>query len=198
MLISGPTGCGKTMWVKNLIEQREIVCKPQPAKITYFYGEYQNVFDEMDFVEFKQDLSDIDKVGSSEPEWVIIDDLMLESLNNELVSNLFTKGSHHRNISVILLNQNFFCKGKENRNISLNAQYLVLFKNPRDKTIATSIARQMYPTRIKKFQQIFENATDRAYSYLFVDLKPETPDEIRLMGNVLGENEKWITVYKIV
>ena len=129
MVVSGPTGCGKTMWVKKLLEKRDSVCSPKPAKITYFYGEYQEMFDEMNNVNFKQDLTELDKVGSNEPEWVIIDDLMLESSCNEIVSNLFTRGSHHRNISVILLNQNFFCKGKENRNITLNAQYLVLFKN---------------------------------------------------------------------
>ena len=198
MLVSGPTGCGKTMWVKKLFEKRDLVCSPKPEKITYFYGEYQESFDEIDGVDFKQDLFDIDKIGSNEPEWMIIDDLMLESSSNEIRSNLFTRATHHRNSSVILLNQNFFCKGKENKNITLNAQYLVLFKNPRDKNIATSIARQMYPGRIKKFQTIFETATEQPYSYLFIDLKPETPDEIRLMSNVMGENTGWITVYKII
>ena len=198
MVVSGPTGCGKTFWIKKLIEKRETVIHPKPVKTTYFYGEYQDIFDEMKDVVFEQDLCEIDKLGSGNPELIIIDDLMLESAKSESVCNWFTKGSHHRNISIVLINQNFFCKGKENRNITLNAQYLVLFKNPRDKTIASNIARQMYPTRIKKFQSIFEIATSRPFTYLFVDLKPDTPDEIRLMTNVLGENERWITVYKIV
>jgi len=39
---------------------------------------------------------------------VIIDDLMQET--NETVANMFTKGSHHRNISVVFLAQNLFPK----------------------------------------------------------------------------------------
>ena len=73
----------------------------------------------------------------------------------------------------------------------------MLFKNARDKTIARNIARQMYPNRIKQFQSIYEKATAKPFSFLFIDLKPDTPDEVRLMTNILGENESWITVYKI-
>jgi len=39
---------------------------------------------------------------------VIIDDLMQET--NETVANMFTKGSHHRNVSVVFLAQNLFPK----------------------------------------------------------------------------------------
>ena len=198
MVVSGPTGSGKTMWVKRLIEQRDTVSFPPPLKISYFYGEYQSAFDEIKNVEFVNGLDGIENYGSGEPSWIIIDDLMLESSNSSLISNLFTRASHHRNLSVILLTQNFFCKGKESRNISLNAQYVVLFKNPRDKSLATNIARQMYPNQIKKFQNAFDLATAEPFSYLFIDLKPNTPDEIRLMSHVLGENGAKITVFKII
>lgn len=198
MVVSGPTGSGKTMWVKRLIEQRDTVSFPPPLKISYFYGEYQSAFDEIQNVEFVNGLDGIENYGSGEPSWIIIDDLMLESSNSSLISNLFTRASHHRNLSVILLTQNFFCKGKESRNISLNAQYVVLFKNPRDKSLATNIARQMYPNQIKKFQNAFDLATAEPFSYLFIDLKPNTPDEIRLMSHVLGENGAKITVFKII
>ena len=123
---------------------------------------------------------------------------MTESANNDIISNLFTRGSHHRNLSIILLVQNFFAKGSQIRTITLNAHYVVLFKNPRDKTIAVNIARQMSTsTSIKAFQSAYEDATKKPYSYFFIDLKPDTPEEIRLLSNVLGE-EKYITVYKII
>ena len=109
---------------------------------------------------------------------------MHESANSKLISELFTKGSHHRNLSIILIVQNFFIRGSESRNISLNSQYIVLFKNPRDQSIATVIARQMFPRKIPKFQKIYEDATSGPYSYLFIDLKPETPNEVRLLSQV--------------
>ena len=51
--------------------------------------------------------------------------------DNRIV-NLFTKGLHHRNLSVIYIVQNLFHQRKGNRSISLfNSHYLDLFKNPR-------------------------------------------------------------------
>jgi len=71
-----------------------------------------------------------DVFDSRQPTLLIIDDLMSET--NQLVADIFTKISHHRNISVIYMTQNIFDKNKYARTISLNAHYLVLFKNPRD------------------------------------------------------------------
>jgi len=64
---------------------------------------------------------------------------------NETVANLFTKGSHHRNVSVVYLAQNLFPKNKFARTMSLNTHNMVLFKNPRDTTEFANLARQMYP-----------------------------------------------------
>ena len=64
------------------------------------------------------------------------------------VSNLFTKGSHHRNLSVLHLVQNVFDKNKHTRTISLNTHYLVIFKNPQDASQITHLAKQMYPGHV--------------------------------------------------
>jgi hypothetical protein len=79
-----------------------------------------------------------------EPRLFILDDL-LKDVYSRQVCDLFTKGSHHRNISVILITQNLFHRGRYCRDISLNATYLVLLKNVRDKTQFAYLARQMYP-----------------------------------------------------
>jgi len=61
---------------------------------------------------------------------VVIDDLMNET--NRSVTDPFTKGSHHINISVIYIVQNLINKGKEHRTISLDSHYIVVFESPRD------------------------------------------------------------------
>ena len=63
---------------------------------------------------------------------IVIDDLMKDATNSKDVCELFIEGSHHRNISVACILQNGFSKGKENRTMSINTQYIVLFKNPRE------------------------------------------------------------------
>jgi len=61
---------------------------------------------------------------------MILEDLMSET--NQLLANMFTKILHHRNVSVVYLTQKVFDRNRYARTISLNAHYLVLFKNPRD------------------------------------------------------------------
>ena len=107
--------------------------------------------------------------------------------------NLFTKGSHHRNLSVIYIVQNLFHQGKGNRIISLNSHDLVLFKNPRGKLQILTLAEQMYPIASETawFIKEYEEAVRRPYGYLFVDLKPTTPDRCRLRTNVLPGEERF-------
>ena len=39
---------------------------------------------------------------------IVLDDLMAQSGGDKRIANLFTKGSHHRNLSVIYIVQNIF------------------------------------------------------------------------------------------
>ena len=71
--------------------------------------------------------------------------------------------------------------------MNLNSQYLVLFKNPRDKQQITVLARQMYPHNPQYLMNAFENATGKPFGHLVVDLKQETPDQCRLRPNVINE-----------
>ena len=87
-------------------------------------------------------------------------------------------------------------KGKKIQNTTLNSSYIVLIKNPSDKNIASYIARQFYPFRVAKFRQIYEDVTKDPYSYLFIDLKADTPEEIRLLTHVIGE-KNYISVFQI-
>jgi len=54
--------------------------------------------------------------------------LVFNDVCSKQVCELFTRASHHRNISVILITQNLFHQGRYCRDISLNAHYLVVFK----------------------------------------------------------------------
>ena len=54
---------------------------------------------------------------------------MTEAKCDLRIVDLFTKGCHHRNVSILYLTQNVFPQGKACRDISLNTQYLVLFNN---------------------------------------------------------------------
>ena len=123
---------------------------------------------------------------------IIIDDLMTELGNDKRLCNLFSKGSHHRNLSVVFITQNIFYQAKEMRNINLNSHYLVLYKNPRDKSQVMHLAKQMFPSQTRAFQEIYQDATLPAFGYLFIDLRPETDDRLRLRTGIFPGDTQYV------
>ena len=99
---------------------------------------------------------------------------------DQRVASLFTKKSHHRNISVIYIAQNLFHRGKHHIIISLNAHYMVLFKNLTNVSQIMALAHQMYPRITQFFLEAFARATARPHGYMVIDIKQNTPDILRL------------------
>ena len=112
---------------------------------------------------------------------------MTKAKCDQRIANLFTKGSHHRNISIVYLTQNVFPQGRACRDIALNTQYLVLFNNPIDRQVAT-LARRIYPFTCATFMRKFEDATARPYGYLVLDLKSSTSEQDRRVLTYLSIN----------
>ena len=81
---------------------------------------------------------------------------------------------------MLYLVQNLFSNNKEHRTISLNTHYMVVFKNPRDATSMSHLARQMYPGRTKFALDAFKDATSEPHGYLLIDLKQDTSEDMRL------------------
>lgn len=123
---------------------------------------------------------------------IVLDDLMTSAYTKN-VCELFTKGSHHKNISVILITQNVFHQGKFCRDISLNCKYLVLFKNPRDKSQIFPLARQVFPECPSSLVKVYKEVTSKPYGYLFMDLTQTTHDIVRFQTDIF--NKTYMTCY---
>ena len=89
---------------------------------------------------------------------------------------------------MLYLVQNLVPKNKEIRTISLNYQYLVVFKNSRDTSQMSHLARRMYPGRINFEQEAFKDTTSVPYGYLLVDLKQDTPEDMRLRTAIFPDD----------
>ena len=126
---------------------------------------------------------------------IVLDDLMFEAANSRQVCELYTKGSHHRRLSVICIMQNLYYGSKENRTISLNTQYLALFKNPRDQQQIMVLGRQMFPHNPKYLVEEYRKATTRPYGYLLVDLTQNAVEGSRLRTELfrkeISKSARW-------
>jgi hypothetical protein len=79
---------------------------PKPDRILRGYGQYQTLYGTVKGIEFQQGLPDLDNLDPREKHLIILDDLMDEA--DQRVASLFTKKSHHRNVSVMYIVQNLF------------------------------------------------------------------------------------------
>ena len=78
--------------------------------------------------------------------------------------------------------------------ISRNSQLLVLFPNPRDKGIISTLARQIYPENANFFVDAFNQATAKPFGYLFVDLTPGCDGKLGLRSSIF--DDEICTVYR--
>jgi Zinc finger, C2H2 type len=186
MIVAGPSGSGKTRFALKLITYADKVISPVPEKFVWCYGVYQDVFRNYPDVQFIEGLPDLEMFDGHYKTFLVIDDLMMET--TDVITKLFTKLSHHRSVSVLYLTQNVFNKNKENRNISLNAHYMVLFKNVRDASQIQTLARQMYPGQSHLLLEAYKDATSEPFGSLFVDLTQEMDDKFRLRGNIFPDD----------
>ena len=171
--------------------KNDIIDKP-PSRIIWCYGKHQP-----DLLSDLQRINPNIEYHEGIPEnlntffdrniqnLIILDDLMDSGAESNAVSQLFTCGRHDK-MSVIFLTQNLF--HPKQRSISLNSDYMIIFKNVRDKSQFTNLAKQFMPNDVKFLKWVFEDATKLPHSYLFLDLKPEN-DKLRIRSNILPSEE---------
>jgi hypothetical protein len=123
---------------------------------------------------------------------VSCDDL-LNDVYSRNVCELFTRGSHHRNTSVVIITQNLYHQGRHCRDISLNAKYLVLLKYSSDKNQFTYLARQVYPEHSQSLYKAYLNATKRPHGYIILDFGQNTNDMLRFRTNIFPDEHPPIT-----
>ena len=197
MIVSGATMSGKTSWVKTLLKHKESMISPVPTQILFCYKYWQPSYTDMlqtiPDITFHQGMPNKeDQSGFFDPKrpsLIVFDDLMRTVMNDDNAADLFTEGAHHQNTSIIFIIQNLFFQGKQSRTISVNAHYIVLLKNPRDRSQVEALGRQIYPRKWATFSQTYEKATLQPHGYLVIDLYPTTHESCRLRTNIFPNKQ---------
>jgi len=175
-IVSGPSRSGKTSFVVRFFQNLRHLCTEQKfaGVVVWCYGEKSAVPSNLYAnIRIHEGVPEDFGSANSEPSLVILDDL-LKDVYSKQVCELFTRGSHHRKLSVILITQNLFHQGRFCRDISLNCHYIVVFKNVRDKKQFTFVASQVYPEDSVGLYNAYLDATKEPYGYLVLDLTQNT------------------------
>ena len=182
--IVGPTQSGKTTLTHNIVKNSDKIFN-HPFSQILWYTAYPptNPLDNVLYI--RGEPNDINE-RAKENSLIIIDDYMDELKNSVVLTNLMTKGVHHRKLTVIYLTQNLFHSGKHNKTRRLNTSYMILFKSPQDLSSIDYLSRQLFPDAKHFLTQVYQHTTSSTpYSYLLLDLHAETPNHLRLRTNIL-------------
>lgn len=195
MCVAGPSHSGKSTFVLQLLNNRHEVFHCRTNRVIWCYGIYQH---ELNSILQQKAYISHDGIIPTEDiqpyDIIVLDDLLQESRNSKDVTSMFTRAAHHKPCFIIFIMQNLFPPGKEARTRSLNVHYYVIFKNPRDKSQVEFLARQILPRNPKALIDVFEAATEKPHSYLFLDLTQECPEQIRFRASLF---DKPIIIYQV-
>ena len=186
LFISGPSRCGKTFFVADLLQNIQTFAKQPPSLVIYIYKVWQSKFDEMNnvvhiFLEDQKDIVDkIKEYATGAPILIVFDDMINSSSLSELAP-LFTVDARHMNMSLVFLTQRMFVNDEYFRQISQNCDYFIIFKNPRNSSEIRTLAQQITPGSLHLINMYIE-ATKEPFSYLFINLTQECPPEIKYLS----------------
>ena len=105
LVVAEPISCGKSAFAIILLECIEQFCDIVVKNIVWCHSE-NNAPHHLKNVSFVKGVTDFEN-----PEYVhahIVLDVLIDSAYSTKVSELFTKRTHHRNISLVLITQNLF------------------------------------------------------------------------------------------
>lgn len=194
LILSGASSCGKSTLLGQIILNRKDIIDQHVDKIIYC-AKYQtsipqSIRDDVTIpLVFHEGVPTEELIRNENNENVLIclDDLLECAFKSGVVSSLFTQG-RNRSLSVILLIQNLFPRYPNARNISLNANYLIIFRNLRDSSSLIHLAKQVCPSNSKAFSEMFINNVNTPYSYLFMDFTPTCSDLLRYRQDIFSES----------
>lgn len=203
VLICGPSGSGKTTFFQKILNEKKCWDKPID-KIVYCYGiETGNIYQltqshpEIIFIKgLPENLgSPLEIFSPHKNNLIVFDDLSSESQASKAFTDFMVRGTHHTNTCMISLEHFLFSEAKERRRQAPHWHQIILFRNKRNQQQIGTLARQSGIASPKFVQWAFNDATKKPYSYLLLDFRNDTPDEMRLLTNVLGESNEPVYTY---
>jgi hypothetical protein len=189
-IIAGGTGTGKTKWLLKLIKNANEIIENPPAHILYCYSEVnEDILNlKKDGVEVYNGIPTKEDIQTKPKNLLLILDDLANELKPDFLDILYTRGSHHWNVSVILVTQNLFDKNIKVARI--NSHFLILMKSPQSLLQIKTLGSQLFPGKTNYFMESYNGAIDKnTFGYLVINMQPNTTNELRLTTNIFPQDK---------
>ena len=122
---------------------------------------------------------------------VVFDDLSSSLQNSDSGLHIlehFRVFEHHKSLVCVYICQNVFDNSRFQRSLSLNANYLVLFRNLRDQNQVGTVAKQVYGDRKKFFMRVYKKImfSGSRFNHIVIDLHPCSWHPLSVHTNILS------------
>ena len=199
-IISGCSKSGKSSLLRSILLEEIIFSDNE--NILYFYGEWDEKNYQVLKTKLGKRISFLKGLSSENQEVIhtikstviIFDDLASIVFKNSIVRDLYTKGSHHRLLTVIILSQSLFPKEIYAREIAINTTYNILFDTPRDRTTVNYLSRQAFPGDDALIKVYKDYLQAQPYRYIVIDWNVFTQNKFRIWTGIL-KSERAILFY---
>ena len=124
---------------------------------------------------------DFDKMDTSKPSLLVVDDLILSGKNKDM-AEMFILGSHHNQISVFYITQNLFPNCPLFRLMNSNSHYFILFNSQRHYRQINTLAQQMFCGKdLKRVTNAYLRSSKQQRGFILLSLVPEIPKGLTVL-----------------
>lgn len=187
VLLIGHSGSGKTHLIINILKHHAELFESPIKGVVWVAGvqAMPSIFLNIPIrkIQVNDDIEEIVSSKEISDHIVILDDLQFQA--DRLINDIFCKYSRHLKYHVFVMQQTMFGNTRFSRSISLNANYLIIFRNRRDQRQINILASQLLPSNTKFILDAYKKATNFHYGYLFIDLSVDSSEILRYKGNII-------------
>jgi len=142
--LTGPSQCGKSTFIVNLIKNRDKMFNPNFKRLIYCQPSnlcvrgnpiFEEILKSFPTAELVCGLPDVKKLNldmDTTSKCLIIEDLMVELMNSAEMVHLFTVQIHHSNLCVLASIHNQYYNSRFAKSLSRNIGYKIFFYNRLD------------------------------------------------------------------
>jgi hypothetical protein len=185
ILIAGPTMCGKSHLILQLIRHRDAVFSGTFERIIYCLPEHslalhqrflEDLRQSCDNIEIQEGLPDLEVgniITNPIPKLLVLDDLMDLTFSSRQMLDLMTRESHHASVTVIVTSQNYYAPAKFGKTFVRQCSEKIIFWDKSDGLLLRTLSSQVVPGHPKFFKDcftwIYKHLPKEQLKYILID-----------------------------